>query len=144
MFTIRSKRLPRLSSVWTMVNGPYRFTLIVFSKSSMSTCWSGTGFVYPALLTRMSIPPPCSSASEARANITTVVISSLLRMNRRVVSRPMPRDAPVTSAVLLIVVLLRAQEEPGHLQIGLGGHLEVLVVALDEVDRVPEVRHQRG
>src|SRR5699024_8364041 len=85
-----------------------------------------------------------SKSSEARANITTVVISSLLRMNRRVVSRPMPREAPVTSAVLLIVVLLGPQEEPCHLEIGLGGHLQVLVGALDEVHGAAEVRHQRG
>src|SRR5690625_7844393 len=71
-------------------------------------------------------------------------MSSWLRMNRRAVSRPMPRDAPVTSAVLLIVVLLGSQEESCHLEIRLGRDLEVLVRAFDDVDREPMVGDEGG
>src|SRR5699024_9199826 len=67
------------------------------------------------------------------ANITMVVMSSLLWMKRRTVSRPIPREAPVTRAVLVIVFLLRAQEEARHAQISGRGDLEVHVRAVDEV-----------
>src|SRR5699024_12608226 len=68
-----------------------------------------------------------------------VVMSSLLWMKRRTVSSPMPREASGTRAVLVIVFLLRAQEEARHAQISGRGDLEVHVRAVDEEHRMAGV-----
>src|SRR5690606_37254770 len=110
------------------------------SRSPTSTVRVTT--LRPTGLEARSSSTAASKSLEGRANITIVVMSSLLWRNRRTVSRPMPRDAPVTSAVLVIVFLLRAQEEARHAQISGRGDLEVHVRAVDEVHVVAGVGDQ--
>src|SRR5690625_1523185 len=83
-------------------------------------------------------------SSESRAIITTVVMSLSAANRRRLVSRPIPFEAPVTNAVLLIFALVFLKKVRGQPDIHRSGDLEVLAGSLDEVHRLAGHCHERG
>src|SRR5699024_11676449 len=81
-------------------------------------------------------------SSESRPSSTTVVTSWSASSRLRIVSIPIPFDAPVTNAVLLIFTLVFLQEVGREPHVYGSCHLEVLTGAIDEVHGLAGNCHQ--